>query len=161
MTKSDKGVGMADFFRAFGYLIEDVFGQELSRTGLSKLPLAKLGAQANLWCALIEREGWSEDEFDLVFRECYRTHLWQVLRGDEIHSQPIADSLFRYASFTHCRHTIRLMQAVLGMCPTGDMSRENIIYLNLIDEETFYCRFSERKLDLISENLHCQGCEVY
>ncbi|CAM3837842.1 hypothetical protein VA7868_02329 [Vibrio aerogenes CECT 7868] len=152
---------MADFFSAFGHLIEDVFEQDAYQAGLSELPLEKLGKQAELWRYAIKSEGWHEETFDLVFRECYRDNVWQVLGGDDIQAQPIADSLFRYASFTNCHHTIRLMQAVLGMRPTGYMTPENIAYLNLIDEETFYRCFSSGKVALMPETLRHQLCELY
>ncbi|KXF82311.1 hypothetical protein [Enterovibrio coralii] len=137
---------MADFSLSFEHLIEDVFQVDSLDSHLEGLPLERLGDQAGLWQKVLKATGWRMDEFDLFFRECYRANVWQVLRADDIRSQAIADSLFRYASYSNCTHAIRLMQVTLGLPATGVMSDADIQYLNIIREETFYLNFGRGKV---------------
>ncbi|MDD1781150.1 hypothetical protein LRP49_08020 [Enterovibrio sp. ZSDZ35] len=144
---------MAEFALSFEHLIEDVFEVDSLDSRLEQLPLGRLGDQAGAWKLALIEAGWQREEFDLLFRECYRANVWLVLRANDIHSQAIADSLFRYASYAHCSHAVRLMQVTLGLPATGKMSDTDIDYLNVIDEDSFYLKFGRGKIAKMSENL--------
>ena len=136
---------MANFSIAFNALVSDVFCDEANQLELNQLPLKKLGYQASMAQEILDQDGWKKCSFNLMFREWYRATIWQSIRGSEIDNQGIAESIFRYASFTSCTHAIRLLQATLGMEPTGKMEDENIFYINTMEENLFYTHYSKRK----------------
>ena len=63
-------------------------------------------------------------------QEIYRKNYWNVIRGDEIESQEISDSLFDSSVNMGDSRAIKLLQAVLLLPQTGIMNDETLNKIN-------------------------------
>jgi lysozyme family protein len=79
-------------------------------------------------------------------RQFYRVKYWNAIRGDEIASQPIAETVFDFAVNAGVRTAVILAQAVLGTTPDGVVGPKTLEAANQADPEKFVLAYALAKL---------------
>ncbi len=76
----------------------------------------------------------------------YKEDYWDKVRGDEIRSQKVADTLFDTAVNMGVRTASKLMQGCIGVYPDGIIGNITLSKLNKEDEELTLLRFKLAKI---------------
>lgn len=82
---------------------------------------------------------------DLV-RGFYREKFWEVVRGDSIMRQDIAESLFSFAVNAGQGTAIKLAQIVAGVTPDGAIGPKTLSAINGIDAKYFRAAYALAKI---------------
>lgn len=96
-------------------------------------------------------QGWKAVDLGLIpasdlVRGFYREKFWEVVRGDSIIRQDIADSLFSFAVNAGTKTAIKLAQIVVGVTPDGAIGPKTLMAINGIDTDYFRAAFALAKI---------------
>lgn len=143
---------MADFERAYERTIVNEGGYKLHKVDGDAGGLTYAGIARNMnpqW------EGWAfidrgeTPPSDLV-RKFYHQGYWLPLRGHEVESQRVAESLYDFAVNTSApgrpRVAVVLAQIVVGATPDGVVGPRTLDALNKTSPELFLARFALAKI---------------
>lgn len=86
-----------------------------------------------------------------LVKQFYREKFWEQIKGDQIVTQGVAESLFDFAVNAGFRTAIKLAQVVLGTTPDGAIGPETLGLLNSITEEDFRLRYALAKIARYAE----------
>lgn len=139
---------MADFLPAYeqmivaegGYRLTDIPGDRGQQTyaGISR----KFHPDWQGWKAVDIGQIPSTD----LVRGFYRENFWEVVRGDSIMRQDIAESLFSFAVNAGQGTAIKLAQIVVGVTPDGAIGPKTLMAINGIDTDYFRAAFALAKI---------------
>lgn len=141
---------MANFVPAFekmlllegGFVLHKVEGDRggMTYAGISK----KYHPYWPGW-KIIDKDPDDPSLIDIV-RNFYKEHFWDKVRGDDIVSQKIAQSIFDFSVNTGLRVSTKLAQTVVGVMPDGFIGEKTVSALNKEDEETFILKYTVVKI---------------
>jgi len=141
---------MADFTPAFEKTIANEGGYILHEVSGDKGGLTYAGIAENYhpdW------EGWQllkndpdSPKIEPMVRSFYKKQFWDKVKGDDIASQKIADSLFDFSVNTGVRTASKLAQIVVNAAADGIIGRNSTAALNKFSEELFISNYALAKI---------------
>lgn len=96
--------------------------------------------------ALIDRKDFSNPSLSELVESFYRDSYWEPIRGAQITSQLIAESVFDFAVNAGVRTTVALAQAVVDVPTDGDFGPATLAAIEGIDEDHFLSDFTIAKI---------------
>lgn len=138
---------MADFAPAFEAMIKDEGGYVLHNVEGDRGGMTYAGIARNMnpgwpgWGPIDRKE---QVPAQLV-REFYRQHYWQPIKGDEITSQAVAETIFNF-HVNAGAVAIKLAQLVVGATPDGAMGNKTVAMLNNMDPGRFVMAYALAKI---------------
>jgi len=141
---------MADFGPAFDKMIADEGGYQLTnipgdRGGMTYAGIARNPNPDWPGWALVDRKEFGGPLTSMV-REFYRQRFWNVVRGDEIRDQAIAETIFNFAVNTGTSVAIKLAQVIVGATPDGGIGPKTVELLNKCTAEKFLPSYAISKI---------------
>lgn len=141
---------MADFNPAFEKMLRDEGGYQLTnipgdRGGMTYAGIARNPNPDWPGWALVDRKEFGGSLTPMV-REFYRQRFWNVVRGDEIASQAIAETIFNFAVNTGPALAIKLAQVIAGATPDGNLGAKTLELLNQCTPEKFVPSYALAKI---------------
>ena len=141
---------MADFNAAFVKMIHDEGGFQLTdipgdRGGMTYAGIARNPNPDWPGWALVDRKEFGGSLTSMV-REFYRRRFWDVVRGDEIKDQAIAETIFNFAVNTGTPVAIKLAQLIVGATPDGGIGPKTVELLNQCTAEKFVPTYALAKI---------------
>ncbi|MCO7226197.1 glycoside hydrolase family 108 protein [Pleionea sp. CnH1-48] len=98
-------------------------------------------------------EGWkligskaNAEQLTPLVKQFYRDNFWQSIKGDDIHSQKVAETLYDFAVNAGVRTAIKLMQIVVGATPDGIVGPKTIAAINHIEPDMFLSNYALAKV---------------
>lgn len=130
---------MADFLPAFERTLLAEGGYKLTNVAADRGGQTYAGISRKNWPSWA---GWSaidrgETPESAAVRAFYMVNFWQVVRGDAITDQRIAEALYDYAVNAGPKVAIKLAQIVLGATPDGVIGPRTLAALNAVDPQAF------------------------
>lgn len=138
---------MADFLPAFEAMIRNEGGYVLhtiegDRGGMTYAGIARnMNPQWSGW-ALIDAK---QDVPAQMVRDFYRENFWRPIRGDQITSQVIAQSIFDF-HVNAGAVARKLAQLVVGATPDGAIGDKTVAALNAYPEDKFVMAYALAKI---------------
>jgi lysozyme family protein len=141
---------MADFGPAFEKMIHDEGGYQLTdipgdRGGMTYAGIARNPNPDWLGWPLVDRKEFGGSLTSMV-REFYRQRFWNVIRGDELRSQEIAETIFNFGVNTGTGVAVKLAQLIVGVTPDGAVGEKTVQKFNTIDGEAFKKAYALAKI---------------
>lgn len=141
---------MADFGPAFDKMIADEGGYQLTnipgdRGGMTYAGIARNPNPDWPGWALVDRKEFGGPLTSMV-REFYRQRFWNVVRGDEIRDQQIAETIFNFAVNTGTSVAIKLAQVIVGATPDGGIGPKTVELLNQCTAQKFVPSYALAKI---------------
>jgi lysozyme family protein len=141
---------MADFNAAYVKMIHDEGGFQLTdipgdRGGMTYAGIARNPNPDWVGWPLVDRKEFGGPLTDMV-REFYRQRFWNVVRGDEIKEQAIAENIFNFGVNTGTGVAIKLAQVIVGATPDGGIGPKTIELLNKCAPEKFVSFYAVAKI---------------
>jgi lysozyme family protein len=141
---------MADFGPAFEKMIHDEGGYQLTdipgdRGGMTYAGIARNPNPDWLGWPLVDRKEFGGSLTSMV-REFYRQRFWNVIRGDELRSQEIAETIFNFGVNTGTGVAVKLAQLIVGVTPDGAVGEKTVKKFNTIDGEAFKKAYALAKI---------------
>jgi lysozyme family protein len=81
-----------------------------------------------------------------MVREFYRQRFWNVIRGDELRSQEIAETIFNFGVNTGTRVAVKLAQLIVGATPDGAVGDKTVEKFNSVEPEAFRKSYALAKI---------------
>ncbi|NOY63598.1 MAG: N-acetylmuramidase [Gammaproteobacteria bacterium] len=142
---------MADFDQAFeimmrnegGYTLHQVAGD---RGGQTYAGIARHFNPGWRGWVLIDQQGVDSPMLSQAVRDFYAVEFWQRISGDQVESQPVANSIFDFAVNAGVKTVSKLVQVVVGSTPDGVIGAKTIARINTTDSEKFILKFSLAKV---------------
>lgn len=138
---------MADFLPAFEKMLVNEGGYRLHNVEGDRGGMTFAGIARNMnpgWSGWPVIDAGGEPHADMV-RAFYRANFWNPIRGDEISSQRIAESIFDFNVNTG-RPARVLAQIVAGVTPDGSFGPKTVAALNAMDPERFVMAYALAKI---------------
>lgn len=132
---------MADFLPAVVKTIAHEGGARYTETAGDTGGATKYGISKRAYPQLDIRN-LTEDQA----REIYRRDYWNLIKGDSIQSQAVAENIFDSAVNLGSGRTIRLVQLTLGVAQDGALGQDTLAALNKADPERFIADFTLAKI---------------
>ena len=141
---------MADFGPAFEKMLHDEGGMQLTdipgdRGGMTYAGIARNPNPDWPGWALVDRKEFGGSLTSMV-REFYRQRFWNVVRGDEIRDQQIAETIFNFAVNTGTGVAIKLAQVIVGATPDGGIGPKTVELLNQCTAQKFVPSYALAKI---------------
>ena len=141
---------MADFGPAFEKMIHDEGGYQLTdipgdRGGMTYAGIARNPNPDWPGWPLVDRKEFGGSLTSMV-REFYRQRFWNVIRGDELRSQEIAETIFNFGVNTGTGVAVKLAQLIVGVTPDGAVGEKTVQKFNTIDGEAFRKAYALAKI---------------
>ena len=141
---------MADFGPAFEKMIHDEGGYQLTdipgdRGGMTYAGIARNPNPDWPGWPLVDRKEFGGSLTSMV-REFYRQRFWNVIRGDEIRDQQIAETIFNFGVNTGIGTAIKLAQIIVGATPDGGVGPKTVELLNQCTPEKFVPTYALAKI---------------
>ena len=141
---------MADFTPAFEKMLHDEGGMQLTdipgdRGGMTYAGIARNPNPQWAGWPLVDRKEFGGSLTSLV-REFYRTNFWDRIRGDELRSQEIAETIFNFGVNTGVGVAIKLAQVIVGAVPDGGIGPKTVELLNQCTAEKFVPSYALAKI---------------
>ena len=141
---------MADFGSAFEKMLHDEGGMQLTdipgdRGGMTYAGIARNPNPDWPGWALVDRKEFGGPLTSMV-REFYRRRFWDVVRGDEIKDQAIAETIFNFAVNTGTSVAIKLAQVIVGAIPDGGIGPKTVELLNQCTAQKFVPSYALAKI---------------
>jgi len=76
----------------------------------------------------------------------YKTKFWNAVKGDQIVSQKIAESIFDFAVNAGVTTSAKLAQGIVGADIDGKIGTQSLTKLNSYDQEKFVLKFALAKI---------------
>jgi len=142
---------MAEFLPAFekmirhegGYLLHEVDGD---RGGMTYAGIARKFHPAWTGWASIDSKDMDNPKLTQMVRNFYLDAFWLSIFGDEIDSQPVADTIFDFAVNAGSRTAVKLAQIVAGTTPDGVMGPKTVEAVNGIEPDKFIMAYAIAKV---------------
>jgi lysozyme family protein len=130
---------MADFRPAFERTLLAEGGYKLTNVAADRGGQTYAGISRKNWpnwsgWGAIDRGETPESE---TVRAFYLVNFWQVVRGDSITDQRIAEALYDYAVNAGPKVAIKIAQIVLSTTPDGVIGPRTLAALNAVDPQAF------------------------
>lgn len=131
---------MANFEQVFKLVIENEggFSNDVSDNG----GLTKFGVSQKAYP--------NEDIQNLTLERAkflYKRDYWDRIKGDDIYSQKIAESIFDFAVNGGVGTSSKLAQRVIGVTDDGSIGSNTIASLNSFNEKLFISLFTIKKIE--------------
>lgn len=109
---------------------------------------------ANKWPGFTEEmknpKNWSKadtkfhklESLQILVHRFYVENFWNLIRGDEIEIQEIADAVYNFAVMTSPKRAIITAQMALGVTVDGDLGPKTLKALNSSDSKSFLSLFT-------------------
>jgi lysozyme family protein len=141
---------MADFTPAFEKMLHDEGGMQLTdipgdRGGMTYAGIARNPNPQWAGWPLVDRKEFGGSLTSLV-REFYRTNFWDRIRGDELRSQEIAETIFNFAVNTGVGTAIKLAQVIVKAVPDGGIGPKTVELLNQCTPQNFMASYAIAKI---------------
>ena len=141
---------MADFGPAFEKMIHDEGGYQLTdipgdRGGMTYAGIARNPNPDWPGWPLVDRKEFGGSLTSMV-REFYRQRFWNVIRGDELRSQEIAETIFNFGVNTGTRVAVKLAQLIVGATPDGAVGDKTVEKFNSVEPEAFRKSYALAKI---------------
>lgn len=141
---------MAEFDPAFEKMLHDEGGYQLTnipgdRGGMTYAGIARNPNPDWPGWALVDRKEFGGPLTSMV-REFYRQRFWNVVRGDEIRDQAIAETIFNFAVNTGTSVAIKLAQVIVGATPDGGIGPKTVELLNQCTAQKFVPSYALAKI---------------
>lgn len=146
---------MAKFIEAYQEVIknEGVYSKDPTDTGGRTV----LGISENNWpnwdgwkivdTLLSAKDMATHQELQKKVQIFYLNNFWNPIKGDEIHSQMIANSILDFGVNAGVKVSVRLAQKVVGVKDDGIIGNNTLNALNFFDERLFIAEFKLAKID--------------
>ena len=146
---------MAQFESAFEAMIKDEGGYQLitlvgDTGGMTYAGIARNPNPQWPGWALVDRKDFGGALTGMV-RDFYRTAFWDRIKGDQIASQEIASSIFKFAVNTGAVMAIKLAQPSIGATPDGGGGPKTLTLLNGSDPAIFRKSYAVAKITRYAE----------
>tara|TARA_R110000787_G_scaffold235531_1_gene342233 strand:- start:182 stop:697 length:516 start_codon:yes stop_codon:yes gene_type:complete len=142
---------MADFRPAFdktmlaegGYKLHTIVGDTggMTYAGISR----KWWPQWKGW-TLIDKDDLESNILEQLVQSFYQTEYWTPICGEQIESQPVAESLYDFAVNAGLGTCIKLAQICVGVLPDGDMGPKTMHAINSHGHSLFDLQFTVAKV---------------
>lgn len=141
---------MADFNPAFERMIHDEGGFQLTnipgdRGGQTYAGIARNPNPDWAGWPMVDRKEMGGQLTSMV-REFYRQNYWNVIRGDEIIDQKIAESIFNFGVNAGPGLAIKLAQVVVGAVPDGGIGPKTLELINKHSAKEFILSYAISKI---------------
>ena len=94
----------------------------------------------------LDRGEWA-DELEPMVTQFYRDNFWQEIRGDEIRSQAVANSIYDFAVNAGVGTAVKVAQRVLVVKEDGQVGKQTLTVLNFwADPDKFLLRYALEKI---------------
>lgn len=142
---------MADFQPAYEIMIRNEGGYTHHKVSGDRGGQTYAGIARNFHS---DWQGWSlidNNDLDnpkltqLVF-EFYKQKFWDKVKGDQIKSQRIAQTLFDFSVNAGVKTASKLAQIVVGATPDGIIGEKSLEKINAADEELFVTKYALAKV---------------
>jgi lysozyme family protein len=146
---------MADFLPAFEQMIKDEGGYVLHEVqgdtgGATYAGIARnKNPHWNGW-PYIDRKEFGGPLTGMV-RDFYKVEFWDKMRGDEIHQQEIANSIFNFGVNAGMGMAVKLAQLVVGATPDGGIGPKTVELLNQQNASDFRKSYALTKIARYAE----------
>jgi lysozyme family protein len=143
---------MADFDLAFETTMKNEGGYLLHQVGNDRGGMTFAGISRKFWpdwpgWVFLDRGEWAE-ELEPMAKQFYRENFWQKIRGDEIRSQAVADSIYDFAVNSGVGTAVKVAQRILGIKDDGLVGRQTLNAITLwADPDKFLLRYALAKID--------------
>jgi lysozyme family protein len=91
-----------------------------------------------------------------LVRDFYKEQFWDVIKGDELNDQRMAESIFSFAVNTGTKVAVKLAQIVVGTAPDGVLESKTVSALNTISPHIFMPSYTVAKIaryrDIVMKN---------
>lgn len=138
---------MADFLPAFEAMIHDEGGYVLHNVEGDRGGMTYAGIARNMnpnWAGWPLIDNNQEVPAQMV-RDFYRLNYWNAIKGDQIASQAIAQSIFNF--HVNAGPVARkLAQLVVGATPDGNIGDKTVAALNAQDPQKFVMAYALAKI---------------
>lgn len=139
---------MGDFIKAFERTITNEGGYKLTNIAGDRGGMTYAGISRRFhptWPGWLQIDGHQVPSSALV-REFYKSEFWDKVRGDQIESQRIAESIYDFAVNADWRVAAKVAQVVVGVTPDGSIGDRTVAALNAADPAVFCLAFALGKL---------------
>jgi lysozyme family protein len=147
---------MADFNPAFETMIRNEGGYKLTNVandhgGQTYAGIARKFHSSWAGWAIIDRADMGNLELSRLVRDFYKTEFWDVVSGDAIEHQAIAETLFDFAVNAGTSTASKLAQLVVDAVPDGRIGPKTLAALNALDEGVFVLKYALAKVARYAE----------
>lgn len=139
---------MADFLKAYERTIANEGGYKLTNIAGDRGVMTYAGISRRFhpsWPGWLQIDAHQVPSSSLV-REFYKAEFWDKVRGDQIESQRIAESIYDFAVNADWRVAAKVAQVVVGVTPDGSIGDRTVAALNAADPAVFCLAFALGKL---------------
>ena len=146
---------MADFNPAFERMIADEGGFQLTnipgdRGGMTYAGIARNANPQWAGWNLVDRQEMGGQLTSMV-REFYRTNYWDRIRGDELRSQEIAETIFNFGVNTGVGTAIKLAQVIVKAVPDGGIGPKTLAAVRAFSPKHLIEDYSKRRLSFMMD----------
>lgn len=139
---------MAKFSPAFDSMIISEGGYVLTNTVNDRGGQTYAGISRKNWP---NWNGWvyvdrKETPPTQLVRDFYKENFWDVVKGDELNDQNMAESIFSFAVNTGTKVAVKLAQIVVGTAPDGVVGYKTVYALNTMSPHIFMPSYTVAKI---------------
>ncbi len=147
---------MADFEPAFQRMMRNEGGFKLhkvegDRGGMTFAGIARKFHPGWEGWKLLDRGDTENPQLTMMVRRFYDAKFWDLIGGDDIKDQRIAETLFDFAVNAGHRTAIKLAQIASGSTPDGILGPNTLRALNGVDPEEFELKYALAKVARYAE----------
>lgn len=142
---------MADFHLAFEKTMKNEGGFTLHQVDGDRGGMTFAGISRKFWpdwsgWIFLDRGEWAA-ELKPLAKQFYRENFWQKIRGDEIRSQAVADSIYDFAVNAGVGIAVKVAQRILYIKDDGLVGKQTLTVLNCwVDPDKFLLRYALAKI---------------
>lgn len=147
---------MANFSPAFegsvrnegGYKLHNVAGDRGGQTyaGIAR----KFWPQWSGW-KIIDNGDMDNPALSAHVRQFFNDNFWDKIKGSDMGSQIVAETIYDFATNAGVRTTIKIVQTVVGVVPDGVIGPDTLRAINAEQNEVFVLKFTLAKLARYAE----------
>jgi len=146
---------MADFIPAFektmtyegGFVLHEVKGD---RGGLTFAGIAENFHPDWLGWPIIKQHGAEDMRLTPLVKEFYKSKFWDLMKGDEICDQEIAENIFDFGVNAGMGTSAKIAQTIAGVTPDGGIGPVSVRALNQLNGDDFSAAMFILKVDRYS-----------
>jgi len=147
---------MAAFKTAFDKMIQNEGGYKLhsvegDRGGQTYAGIARNYNPTWQGWLFIDNQKMDHPDLTMVVAEFYQSNYWDKVRGGEIESQHVAESLFDFAVNAGTKTASKLAQIAVGAAPDGVIGPQTLKSISAVDEELFVLKYALAKVARYAE----------
>lgn len=142
---------MADFNQAFGRMLGHEGGLQLSNIELDRGARTFAGISSRYWpdwpgWALVNVGAFDDPVLLDLVKDFYRSEFWDVVQGDALLEQEVAESIFDFAVNAGAHTSIKRAQEVAGADTDGVAGPQTVRAVNALRTSDFLPRFALAKI---------------